>query len=434
MSKKLFALISSLVVLSMLFTACAPAATEAPAQEPTAPAEEAAPAEPTEAPAEEEPAAGEPEAGEPAADEWGNLVFAPGAQVKIGLSSALTAGYAAYGQDMLNGVTLAAEEFGDLQGWEVVVEAGDDGCEGAPGVTVAEKFATDPALLGVIGPMCSGTVVAAEPIYGDANIIMITPSSTAVLVTQMGYESVFRTVANDELQAAVTVDFLSQDLGITSLAIAHDQSVYGEGIAQAVKDKFEAGGGTVTAFEGITRGDVDFSGVIGVLRAGEPQAVYFGGMDAEGALLITQLRTAQFEGVFMGPDGIKSVPSYIQASGGAAEGSYATFGAVGGATGYEAFEAAFTEKYGAPVAYGPGSYDSARILLQAAAAVAYVDADGNLVIGKKALADQIRATPFEGVTGHLEFTETGDLGAVSITVFQAQGDDFVPVKTVDFGK
>ena len=434
MSKRFYVFLSMLVITSFLFAACSPAATETPATENV-----------TEATATEEVAADTavPAAAssteavsteEHPADEWGELVFAPGAEVKIGVSSALTAGYAAYGQDMLNAVELAVEQFGDLQGWKVVVEGGDDGCEGAPGVTVAEKFATDTALLGVIGPMCSGTVVAAEKVYGENHIIMITPSSTAVLVTDMGFDSVFRTVANDDLQAKVTVDFLTQDLGLTTLAIVHDQSVYGEGIAQAVKDKFEASGGTVTAFEGLTRGDVDFSGVIGVVTAGNPQAIYFGGMDAEGALLIPQLRSAQYEGVFMGPDGIKSVPTYIEASGGAAEGSYATFGAVGGATGYEEFEAAFTEKYGAPVAYGPGSFDSARILLQAAAAVAYVDADGNLVIGRKALADKIRETPFEGVTGHLEFTETGDLGAVSITVFQAQSGDFVPVKTVDFGQ
>ena len=350
------------------------------------------------------------------------------------MSSALTAGYAVYGQDMLNAVQMAAEEFGDIQGWKIVVESGDDGCEGAPGVTVAEKFASDPTVVGVVGPMCSGTVVAAEKIYGDHHMVMITPSSTAVIVTAQGYESVFRTVANDELQAQVTSDFINGDLGLTTLAVVHDQSVYGEGIAQAVKDKFEAAGGTVTAFEGLTRGDVDFSAVIDVVTSGDPQAIYFGGMDAEGALLINQLRSAGYEGVFMGPDGIKSVPTYVEASGGAADGTYATFGAVGGATGYDEFEAKFTEAYGAPVAYGPGSYDSARILLQAAAAVAYVDADGNLVIGRKALADKVRETPFAGVTGNLAFTETGDLSKVSITVFKVENGDFVEVKTVDFGE
>ena len=439
--RKLFVLLTLVVAASMLFSACSPAAQNTAAEEPAA-AEEAAPTE-EEAAVEEEAAPAEEEAVEEEApteeaavveDEWGTIVVPAGEKLMIGLSSALTGGYAAYGQDMLNGVELASSQFGTVKGWEVEVSGGDDQCEGAPGVTVAEKFATEPYLIGVVGPMCSGTAVPVAEIYDEHHIIMISPSSTAVVVTARGYESVFRTVANDDLQALVTVDFLTGDLGLTKLAIAHDQSIYGEGLAQAVSDRFEESGGTVTAFEGITRGDVDFSAVISLLLEGEPDAVYWGGMDAEGALLVNQLRNAQFEGVFMGPDGIKSVPSYIEASGGSAEGSYSTFGAVGGATGYDDFEAAFTELYDAPIAYGPGSFDAARILLQAVDAVSTVDADGNLVIGRKALADQVRATPFEGVTGHLEFTDTGDLGKVSITVFQVVDGDFVEVKTVEFGE
>jgi ABC-type branched-subunit amino acid transport system substrate-binding protein len=88
-------------------------------------------------------------------DEWGLMTFAPGTEIKIGVSSALAGGYAVYGQDMLNGVDLAIEDFGNLKGWTVKSEGGDDGCEGAPGVTVAELFSADPAILGVVGPMCS---------------------------------------------------------------------------------------------------------------------------------------------------------------------------------------------------------------------------------------------------------------------------------------
>jgi branched-chain amino acid transport system substrate-binding protein len=241
-------------------------------------------------------------------------------------------------------------------------------------------------------------------------------------------------VANDGLQAEVTVGYLTEDLGLTTLAVIHDQSLYGEGIGQAVSDYFEAADGTVTAFEGITRGESDYSAVVNNVLDTEPEAVYWGGMDAEGALLVNQLRAAGFEGVFFGPDGIKSVPSYIEASGGAAEGSYATFGAVAGAVGVEEWTARFSEKYGEPVAYGPGSYDSAMMILNAADTVAFVDGDGNLNIPRKALADQIRSTPYDGVTGHLEFTETGDLGKVSITVFQVVDNDFVDVKTVSFGE
>jgi branched-chain amino acid transport system substrate-binding protein len=112
-----------------------------------------------------------------------------------------------------------------------------------------------------------------------------------------------------------------------------------------------------------------------------------------------------------------------------------TFGAVGGAAGYDDFLAAFKAKFGGdPVAYGPGSYDAATILLQAADRVATVDANGNLVIGRKALADSIRATPFTGVTGHLEFDASGDLKVVSITVFQVQNGVITPVKEYTFGQ
>ncbi|HKZ44701.1 MAG TPA: branched-chain amino acid ABC transporter substrate-binding protein [Anaerolineales bacterium] len=399
MSKKVLLVFTVLMLATLVLSACGPKATEAPT-----------------------------------AGEWGAMTFAPGTEVKIGVSSALAGGYAVYGQDMLNGVELAIADFGDLLGWTVIPEGGDDGCEGAPAVTVAERFVADPALLAVVGPMCSGSAVPASAIYDEHHVVWVSPSVTAVVVASSGYQNFFRTVANDALQAEVTVDFLSGDLGLKTLGIIHDSSIYGQGIADTVESDFEAAGGTVTAYEGITRGDTDFSAVVSNMLAGNPEAIYFGGMDAEGALLVNQLRTAGFEGVFFGPDGLKSKPTFIEGSGGAADNAYVTFGAVGGATGYADWEARFTEKYGAPVAYGPGSYDSATIILQAAAAVATIDADGNLVIDRKALADKIRSTPFDGITGHLEFTDTGDLAAVSITVFQVQNGDFAEMKKVDFGQ
>ncbi len=405
---------ASLAVALVLFAACGGAA----------PAEESAPAE----------AAAVVEEEATVEDEWGTIVIPAGEKVVVGLSSALSGGYAVYGQDMLNGVEVAIQDFGDLKGWELAVEGSDDLCEGAPGVTVAEQFSANPYLLGVVGPMCSGSVVPASAIYGQNSVLMITPSSTAVKVTAQGFENIFRIVANDDLQAEVAVDFMMNELGVQTLGIVHDQSIYGEGIAMAVQSKLEAAGGTVTGFEGITRGDQDFSAMIASLLEGNPDAVYWGGMDAEGALLVNQLRSAGFEGVFFGPDGIKSVPSFVEASGGAAEGAFMTFGAVGGATGYDEFEAKFTEQFGEPVAYGPGSYDAATIMLNAAKAVASVDSDGNLVIPKKALADMVRATPHSGITGYLEFNENGDLQVVSITVFKAENGDLVPVKVYDFGE
>jgi branched-chain amino acid transport system substrate-binding protein len=222
-------------------------------------------------------------------------------------------------------------------------------------------------------------------------------------------------------------------LKIKSLAIIHDQSVYGEGIATAVKEKFESAGGKVTSFEGINRGELDYSAVISTSAAGNPEGVYFGGMDAEGMKLVVQFRAANFRGVFFGPDGIKSQPSFADAAGAAAEGAYMTFGASIDAIGYDDFLVAFKAKFGSdPVAYGPASYDDATILLQAADRVATVDAGGNLVIGRKALADSIRATPFTGVKGLYKFNQVGDLKDASVTVYQVQNGIITAVKEYTF--
>ena len=371
-----------------------------------------------------------------ATDPWGDIVIPAGQSVTVGLSSALSGGYAVYGTDMLNGVDLAIQQFGGkLHGFTLVSKGQDDNCEGAAGVTVAESFSADPSVLGVIGPMCSGSIVPAEDIYNAHHVIMITPSGTAVKITALGYEDIFRTVPNDDLQATATVDYLKNVLGLTSIGIINDQSIYGEGLATAVKTKFEAAGGTVTSFQGINRGESDYSAVVSTVAGSSPQAIYFGGMDAEGMKLVVQFRADNFSGVFFGPDGIKSQPTFADAAGSAAEGAFMTFGAVGGATGYDSFLAAFKAKFGGdPVAYGPGSFDAATILLQAADRVATVDASGNLVIGRKALADSIRATPFDGVTGHLEFDANGDLKVASVTVFEVQQGTISPVKVYDFGK
>ena len=264
---------------------------------------------------------------------------------------------------------------------------------------------------------------------------MISPSAQSVIVTARGLENVFRIIPNDNHQAQVAVDYLYNILKIKTLGIIQDQSASGQGLADAAQVYFKVAGGTITGYQGITVGETDFSAVIATILSGKPDAIYFGGMDAEGALLINQLRKAGFTGYFFGPDGVKSKPSFVDASGGAAEGAYITFGAVGGATGYEEFLAAFQAKFGGdPVAYAPGSYDAALIILQAADKVATVDADGNLVIGRKALADAVRATPYDGITGHLEFTDTGDLGAVSITVFKVVDGEIVPQADFDFGE
>jgi branched-chain amino acid transport system substrate-binding protein len=367
-------------------------------------------------------------------DAWGALVVPKGSEVEIGVSSPLSADLTDWGQDMLNGVNLAIEKFGgNLKGFKVVALSGDDQCEVAPSVTVATQFSTSANMLGVIDPMCSSTVVPASEIYSKVHLLMISPSAQSVIVTARGLENVFRIIPDDNHQAQVAVDYLYNILKVKALGIIQDQSVFGQGLADAVQVYFKVAGGTITGYQGITVGETDFSAVIATILSGKPDAIYFGGMDAESALLVNQLRKAGFTGYFFGTDSIKSKPWFVDKSGGAAEGAFMTFSGIDGQTGYDEFLAAFKAKFkGEPIGYGPGSYDAAMIILKAAEAVATVDNDGNLVINRKALADKVRSTPFDGVTGHIEFTSTGDLSAVSITVFKVVNGEIIAQKEYKF--
>jgi len=361
-------------------------------------------------------------------------VVPKGSEVIIGVSSPLSAENADFGQEMLNGVNLAIEKFGgSLKGFKVVALSGDDKCEVAQSVTVATQFSARADMLGVIGPMCSGSVVPVSEIYSKVHLLMISPSAQSVIVTARGLENVFRIIPNDNHQAQVAADYLYNILKVKALGIVQDQSASGQGLADAVQVYFKVAGGTITGYQGINVGETDFSAVIATILSGKPDAIYFGGTDAEAALLVDQLRKAGFTGYFFGTDGIASNPWFVDESGGAAEGAFMTFSEVDGQTGYDEFLATFKDKFnGEPFGYGPGSYDAAMIMLKAADAIATVDNDGNLVISRKALADEVRSTPFDGVTGHIEFTSTGDLSAVSITVFKVVNGEFLAQKEYKF--
>ncbi|MBU0496102.1 MAG: branched-chain amino acid ABC transporter substrate-binding protein [Chloroflexi bacterium] len=362
-------------------------------------------------------------------DEWGVITIPKGGTMKVGMSSAMAGDYAQYGNDMLHGCELAiADSGGAIKGFTTVAEPGDDNCGGAEATAVAEKFAADPAIVGVVGPMCSGGCVPASDVYGKNHLVMISPSCTAVAVTSRGYPTVFRVCPTDELQADFAVKFMTENLGIKKIAVTHDKSIYGQGVADAVKDKFEKAGGQVVAYEGLSRGDKDFSAVITKIKPTEPELVYFGGMDAEGALLVKWMRDGGMTALFMSDDGCYSVPTYIEASGGAAEGSYITFWKTEETSAYADWLARFEAKYGQKIAYAPQTYDATMILLAAVEKVAVVQGDGSLAIGKKALADAVRATNYTGILGTCSFTDKGDTTNAEVVLYKVEGGAFVEVK------
>lgn len=366
-------------------------------------------------------------------DEWGTVTVKKGDTIKVAFSAALTGNLAPFGQDMQTGAQMAADKFGtDIKGFKIEIVSEDDECSGPGGTTVANKIVANPQIVGAISFMCSGGEVPGTEVLDKAHIVSISPSATAAKVVSRGLQTVFRTAFSDNIQGVVDADYLSKQLKLTKVAIIHDGSIYGEGLAQVVKGQLEKDGVTVTDFEPITVGEKDFRATLTKIAANQPQGIFFGGFWPEAAVLVTQKAEVGLkDAVFMGADGMKEV-KFIETAGADGQGAYASFGSASAqGPSYGDFVAAYEAKGGKKenIVFSPQTYDAVYVLAEALKKAATTDADGNLVIGRKALADAVRASKLEGLTGPIAFGANGDRPpeSTNVVIFQAKGSDWVQV-------
>ncbi|HCS39637.1 MAG: branched-chain amino acid ABC transporter substrate-binding protein [Anaerolineaceae bacterium] len=389
------------MVLAMLLAACGQAtATEAPA------AATEAPAAATEAPAAFEG----PEA---CADALGCAVFEAGDVIKIGMGAPMTGGNASYGIDISQGATIAMSDAGDFEGWTFALDAQDDGGSAEGGAAVANKFAADPTIVAVAGHIFSGATSAAMPIYEKVGIPMLSPSATLPSLTTLG-STVFNRIAFTDLnQGNNAADYIFNTLGVKKMAVIHDGSDYGKGLADIVAAQFVVDGGEVVIEQAITPGESDYSAVLSTVAAKSPDVVYFGGYTAEGAVIVNQMKTTGLENaLFFGCDGTYGA-DFLTRTGANGEGAYASIAPPSPDSDVKAaFNAAYLEKFGKEAGslspYTWAGYDSAAALAAAVKQVAVV-ADGKLYVPRAALVAAVRTlTNYVGLSGTFTCQENGE--------------------------
>ena len=367
-----------------------------------------------------------------AVDMAGSLMFSADDELVIGVAVGLSGeGIAPLGIDIQRGVELALEDRPtvtvDGVEFTVAIDVQDDLCAAEGGQAVANRFSSDDSVVGVVGPMCSSACRAAAPIFDAAGYTSISPSCTAPDLTASDYTSFNRAVVSDAFQGRIAADYIFRVLGFTSIATIHDGSAYGEGLVNVVTQRFEELGGEVVASDAVTVGDTDFRGLLDDFAQLEPQLIYFGGFPAEAARIIEQRADAGLEDVpFMGADGIRGT-EVLELAGESSEGIYATSAISADSEALASFLARYIETYGEepPAPYHANGYDAANILLDAVEAVGTVDANGDLVIDRAAIADYVRSiVDFQGLTGVLTAEGNGETSVSDIGIYQATGGDF----------
>lgn len=369
------------------------------------------------------------------ADEWGVIVIPKGSKIKVGFAAALSGPYAKFGLDIKNGVQLAVAEKGQIQKFDVELQAEDDQGEVAPSVAVAKQFVADPLRVGAVAHLRNDGSVAASDIYNEARMVMISPSSTIPQLAQKGLPTFFRTSWDDAIQGKTAANYAAKTLKVKKVVVLDDGSAFGQGLSLEFKQGVEAAGVTVVAYEGVDQGETDLSSVIARIKPLGPDLVYFGGTAAQGSVIVRQMRRDEMAAVFMGGisgDGLFSgedyVRDFIEASGGAAEGSYITYAKIPQGAKYADWKKRYESKYGPVGTFSAQGYDAAMILLNAVEKVAQVQGDGSLAIGKKVLADIIRSTRYSGVTGDIAFDDKGDRTNSAVVVNKVVGSKFQEVQ------
>lgn len=419
MNKRLLALLSVLVLASMVLAACGtpPAATEAPA------AATEAPAAATEAPA----------AMYECTDALGCVTIAPGEPVHIAYWGVLSGPDSSLGEDSKRGVEIAIDDIGgQILGHDILLTTEDAGCTPEGGATAATKLATDTSLVGLIGSSCSDETVGGIATLTNAGLTTISPSNTRPVLSDPArgpdYAGYLRTAHSDAFQGKAVAEFAYNYLKVTKAATLHDGSTYAQALQQVFADEFVKLGGTIVAQEAVAKDATDMRPVLTTIAAAQPEFLYYPVFVAVGGYVTAQIRdVAGLEEVYLaGSDGIFTA-DLLKGGGENTVGMYLSSPDFSAFTGdYAGFIAKHEAKYGGATlsTFHAHAYDAANILFAALEAVAVVEADGTVYVPRQALRDAIYATKdFAGVTGNLSCSASGDCGAPVIAVYEIVNSD-----------
>ncbi|MFT0859800.1 branched-chain amino acid ABC transporter substrate-binding protein [Ancylobacter sp. G4_0304] len=325
------------------------------------------------------------------------------AQVKVGVGGPITGPNATFGAQLKNGAEQWAADVnakGGLMGEKVEIVIGDDASKPEQGVSVANKFIADGVKF-VLGHFNSGVSIPASEQYAEAGVIAISPASTNPKLTERGLTNVFRTCGRDDQQGATAGEYILKNLQGKKIAIVHDKTPYGKGLADETKKSINAGGVTEVIYEGINPGEKDYTALVSKLKGAGVDVLYYGGLHTEAGLLVRQMRDQGLKTVLFSGDGITDKEFWTIAGPGA-EGTLMTFGSdprkIPAAA---AVVEEFKKKGIDPEGYVLYTYAAGQMLQQAADATKSLD--------PKKIAEYIHSgAKFDTVLGTLSFDKKGD--------------------------
>jgi len=343
--------------------------------------------------------------------------------VKIGFASPLTGPQGHYGKDNQNGAQMAIDELnargvkigGAAVKFELLAE--DDQADPKTGTVVAQKL-VDSGIKAMVGHFNSGVTIPASKIYADAGIPQLSVS-TNVMYTRQKFKTTFRVMADDDKQGAALGRYAAETLKLKRFAVIDDRTAYGQGLADSFTNTVLAAKAQVGKRQFTTDKAVDFRSIITLIRSERPDAVFFGGYDAQAGPMVRQMRELGLNVPLLGGETINTA-KFIELAGPAAEGNTASTpgAALEKRPGGNAFAKRYRERFKQDIGlYAPYFYDSVMVIAAAMELAGSTAPDKVLPV--------LHKVRHAGVTADIAFDDTGELQQALLSIFKVQQGKWV---------
>jgi branched-chain amino acid transport system substrate-binding protein len=330
----------------------------------------------------------------------------------------MTGQYASFGEQLRRGATMAVQDInakGGVLGRKLRLEVGDDACDPKQAVAVANQVASKRVRL-VAGHFCSGSSIPASNVYAEENILQISPASTNPTFTERGLKNVFRVCGRDDQQGGVAGNFLADRFRGKAIAIIHDKTAYGKGLADETQKALNARGVKEVLYEAYTAGERDYSALVSRLKQVNADAIYVGGYHTEAGLIVRQMRQQGLNAVLVSGDALVT-DEFWSIAGAAGEGTLMTFSPD---PRKEPAVAALVEKFRRqgyePEGYTLYSYAAIEAWVAAVAKAGTTDTPK--------VAESLRSGKVRTVLGEIGFDAKGDVTAPGYVFYEWKGGKY----------
>jgi branched-chain amino acid transport system substrate-binding protein len=329
------------------------------------------------------------------------------ADIVIATAGPITGDLAEFGTQMKRGAEKAVADInarGGVLGEKLVLEVGDDACDPKQAVAVANDLVRKGVIF-VAGHFCSSSSIPASAVYAEEGILQITPASTNPKFTEdaaaKGWTTVFRTCGRDDQQGAYAGTWLAERYAGKRIAIVHDKTAYGKGLADLTKESMNAAGLQEVLYEGITAGEQDYTALVSKLKSENIDAIYFGGYHPEAALIVRQSREQGFNAPLLSGDSLNTL-EFGTLSGKAGDGTMFTqLAEARNLPSAKKVADEFRAEGYEPEGYTLYTYAAIDVWVQAAEKAGTTDPE--------TVAETLRGQSWDTVTGTIAFDEKGDL-------------------------